>query len=457
MNNPIRIKRRAAGGASGAPTSLANAELAYNEQDDTLYYGKGTGGAGGTATQVVAIGGPGAFLPLTATADAAKKLATARTINGVAFDGSANITINAVDSTARIASSEKGAANGVATLGADGKVPAAQLPSFVDDVLEYANLAGFPATGSTSTIYVALDTNKIYRWSGSTYVEISVGGGTADAATKLSTARTITLTGAVSGSLVFDGSADVSIDTSLSIDGGTSDPNPETLTYTYTGVLDAPITSLPGTAEMVVASPLGKERAYGILLSSANARLTGVEFPNLEFIGTTFIPNNMIALTSLSLPALTKVGSNFSPNNMGALTSLSLPALTTVGSQFVPYSMAALTSLSLPAVEVIGATLTSGNAIQINNNTSALTSFTLPTTLKQVGGSAGNVIITSAALNQASMDNILERLAALDGTNGTAEFRNRTVTITGTSSTPSAAGLAAKATLVARGCTVTHN
>ena len=71
---------------------------------------------------------------------------------------------------------------------------------------------------------MALDTNKIYRWSGSTYVEISVGGGTADAATKLSTARTITLTGAVSGSVVFDGSADVSIDTILSgltIDGGT--------------------------------------------------------------------------------------------------------------------------------------------------------------------------------------------------------------------------------------------
>lgn len=224
MNNPIRIKRRAAGGASGAPTSLANAELAYNEQDDTLYYGKGTGGAGGTATQVIAIGGPGAFLPLTATADAAEKLATARTINGVAFDGTTDITINAVDSTARIASSEKGVANGVATLGADGKVPAAQLPSFVDDVLEFTNLAGFPATGGTSVIYVALDTNKIYRWSGSTYVEISVGGGTADAATKLSTARTITLTGAVSGSVVFDGTADVSIDTILSgltIDGGT--------------------------------------------------------------------------------------------------------------------------------------------------------------------------------------------------------------------------------------------
>jgi hypothetical protein len=52
----IRIKRRAAGGAAGAPTSLANGELAYNEQDDTLYYGKGDSGAG-VATSIVAIGG----------------------------------------------------------------------------------------------------------------------------------------------------------------------------------------------------------------------------------------------------------------------------------------------------------------------------------------------------------------------------------------------------------------
>jgi hypothetical protein len=62
MANTLRIKRRAAGGSAGAPASLANAELAFNEQDNTLYYGTGTGGAGGTATSVIAIGGPGAFV-----------------------------------------------------------------------------------------------------------------------------------------------------------------------------------------------------------------------------------------------------------------------------------------------------------------------------------------------------------------------------------------------------------
>jgi hypothetical protein len=64
MANTIRIKRRATG-AVGAPAGLANAELAFNEVDNTLYYGKGTGGAGGTATTVDAIGGSGAFATLT--------------------------------------------------------------------------------------------------------------------------------------------------------------------------------------------------------------------------------------------------------------------------------------------------------------------------------------------------------------------------------------------------------
>ena len=54
----------------------------------------------------------------------------------------------------------------------DGVVPANQLPSYVDDVLEFANLASFPVTGESGKVYVAIDTNKTYRWSGSTYVQI---------------------------------------------------------------------------------------------------------------------------------------------------------------------------------------------------------------------------------------------------------------------------------------------
>lgn len=61
MSNTIRIKRRNASGAAGAPASLQQAELAFNEADSTLYVGIGTAGAGGSATTIEAIGGSGTF------------------------------------------------------------------------------------------------------------------------------------------------------------------------------------------------------------------------------------------------------------------------------------------------------------------------------------------------------------------------------------------------------------
>ena len=72
-----------------------------------------------------------------------------------------------------VLATEKAAANGVATLDENGKVPSAQLPTYVDDVLEAANFASLPAEGEGGKIYVTLDDNKTYRWGGSAYVEIS--------------------------------------------------------------------------------------------------------------------------------------------------------------------------------------------------------------------------------------------------------------------------------------------
>lgn len=73
----------------------------------------------------------------------------------------------------KLETSLKGAANGLAELDANGLVPSSQLPSYVDDVLEYSSKSAFPSTGVSGKIYVALDTNLTYRWSGSAYVEIS--------------------------------------------------------------------------------------------------------------------------------------------------------------------------------------------------------------------------------------------------------------------------------------------
>lgn len=73
----------------------------------------------------------------------------------------------------KLDASQKGVASGVAELDSNGKVPISQLPSYVDDVQEYAGVASFPATGETGKIYVDTSSNLTYRWSGTQYVEIS--------------------------------------------------------------------------------------------------------------------------------------------------------------------------------------------------------------------------------------------------------------------------------------------
>lgn len=120
MSNTIRIKRRANGGGAGAPAVLQNAEMAFNEQTNVLYYGTGTGGTGGSATAIIPIAGSGAFVDLvsdqtvggvktftdtveadvTGNAGTATKLATPRDISvsgdasgSASFDGSANADI----------------------------------------------------------------------------------------------------------------------------------------------------------------------------------------------------------------------------------------------------------------------------------------------------------------------------------------------------------------------------
>ena len=114
-------------------------------------------------------------LAKTENAVSASKLQTSRTISltggvtgSVSFDGSANATI-ATTVTGL------GAANGIATLDSNGQVPSNQLPSYVDDVLEYLNVAAFPTTGETDKIYVETTGNTTYRWGGTAYVKITSG------------------------------------------------------------------------------------------------------------------------------------------------------------------------------------------------------------------------------------------------------------------------------------------
>lgn len=130
--------------------------------------------AGGT---VVGVTNKTAAIPVaTASAYGVVKVDTA--VNSTSTNPVQNKAVqtaitDAVNNAAYIKSSLKGANNGVAELGSDGKVPSSQLPSYVDDVLEYDSQSKFPTSGETGKIYIAKDTNLTYRWSGTTYVEIS--------------------------------------------------------------------------------------------------------------------------------------------------------------------------------------------------------------------------------------------------------------------------------------------
>ena len=188
MANTLRIKRRAAGGAAGAPTSLANAELAFNEQDNTLYYGTGTGGAGGSATSVIAIGGPGAFVGLSGdqtvagvktfsatisgsidgNAGTATKLTTARTFaiagdgtGSASFDGSANASIALTLANSGATAGTYGSATQVSqvTIDAKGRVTAA---SNVAITFPVASVAGRTGAITLSTSDVSESTNLYY-------------------------------------------------------------------------------------------------------------------------------------------------------------------------------------------------------------------------------------------------------------------------------------------------------
>ena len=120
----------------------------------------GTGQVSWTASRVVEISGAG---NLQASSITTTELGY---LDGV----SSNIQ---TQFTGKQSTSEKAQANGYASLDGGGKIPTAQLPSYVHDVEEYANEGAFPVTGASNIIYLAADTNDSYRWTGSQYVKIS--------------------------------------------------------------------------------------------------------------------------------------------------------------------------------------------------------------------------------------------------------------------------------------------
>jgi len=244
---------RMKGGASGTLVSgdvtlAAGANMAVNQTGNTITlvstdttYSAGNG---------LTLSGTSFSLPVTTSGTGNVVTGISQTTNGL------TVTLGSMPTSSDLANyipvSQKGAANGVAALDASGLVPASQLPSYVDDVLEgyyktadgkFYKEAGYTTliTGETGKIYVSLDTNKTYRWTGTTFVYITSGAvdsvngltgvvvlnkshvglgnadNTADAAksvlsaTKWTTPRTITLSGVTATAQTIDGSGNVAV------------------------------------------------------------------------------------------------------------------------------------------------------------------------------------------------------------------------------------------------------
>lgn len=134
------------------------------------------------ALDVTAIGGTDKVITSISQTDGRidAKPSELKTVNGVTLFGAGNITLGKEDvglsnvtNDAQVKRSEMGVASGVATLDENGLVPSSQLPSYVDDVIEVENKTSLPAKGEAGKIYVTLNDNLTYRWSGTSYVEIS--------------------------------------------------------------------------------------------------------------------------------------------------------------------------------------------------------------------------------------------------------------------------------------------
>lgn len=132
-----------------------------------------------TSVSNVAVSIPSGSLTFTGDVTGTGSTGSSTTLTLASAGTAGTYTKVTTDSKGRVTSGTTLAAADIPSLDASkitsGVIDAARLPSYVDDVVEAANLAGFPATGETGKIYVALDTNKTYRWSGSAYVFITSG------------------------------------------------------------------------------------------------------------------------------------------------------------------------------------------------------------------------------------------------------------------------------------------
>ena len=278
MANTLRIKRRSGAGAAGAPTTLENAELAYNEADDVHYYGKGTGGVGGAATTVEAIAGFGAYT----------SLGTTQTITGnKTFSGTIIVpvpTANTHASTKKyvddLVTGINSNISAVATsFTVSGNTGTSQTITSGVDTLSIVGGTGLTSAASaTDTITLNLVNTAVSA--GSYGSASSIGTFTVDAQGRLTVAGNTTIAITASQVSDFNEAAQDAVDSAITAGTGISksyNDGSNTLTITNSGVV-----SLAGTANEVA-------------VSASNGAIT------LSLPSNVTIPNNLVVTGDLTV------------------------------------------------------------------------------------------------------------------------------------------------------------
>jgi hypothetical protein len=376
MANTIRIKRRGSAGATGAPESLENAELAFNEADNTLYYGKGTGGAGGTATSVEAIGGVGAFV----TRSTSQSISGDKTFSGVVIVPTPSANTHATTKS-YVDSAIAGVATNFTVAGDSGTN---QTITSGSDTLTISGGTGLSSVGSgTDTLTINLDNTTVVE---GTYGNASaVGSFSVDAQGRLvsasNTAISIASTaitdfneaaqdafgslisgGAQSGISVTYDDANTRVNFSVAAqsftaaaDGGSSQTITAGDTFTISGgtgltsaaTSDTITLNLDNTA--VAEGTYGNASAVGTFAVDAQGRLV-------------FASNTAIAITSSQITdkattlvtGLTGTANEITVSNSGVgAVTLSLPANVTISNNLV----------------VTGDLTVQGNTVTLNTST----------------------------------------------------------------------------------------
>ena len=405
----LRIKRRAAGGAAGAPASLANAELAFNEQDLTLYYGIGTGGAGGTATSVIAIGGSGAFVGVSSNqtiggtktfsstivgsingnAATATALQTSRTFalsgdatGSASFDGSANATIAAaLSATGVTAGTYNNSASQVSpfTVDAKGRVTSVGGPVTIA-----------PAFSSLTSIPTTLAGHGITDAYTKTEVDSLVTGLDVKASVRAATTGNITL----SGAQTVDGVAVVAQDRVLVKDQSTPSQNGVYVvsagSWTRAGDFNS-WSEIPGAFFFVEEGATNADNGF-VCTSNAGGTLDSAAITFSQFSGA----GQITAGTGLSKSGntLSLANTSVSPASYGGASQVATFAvdaqgrLTTAANVSIAISSGAVSGLAASA------TTDATNANNISAGT--LAAGRMPAHTGDVTSSAGSVALTIA-------------------------------------------------------------